>query len=71
MPSCTDSDAGLDYDTAGIVTEENNGNRFITWDTCRGDQTLAEASCQNSSTSIRFYNCPAGCDTGKCRHTSP
>jgi len=71
MSFCTDSDAGLNYDTVGHVTEEMNGNRTVTWDQCRDAQTLAETYCDSSGiTAIQEHGCPQGCDAGKCRRAS-
>jgi cysteine-rich repeat protein len=70
MTFCTDSDAGLNYNTVGNVIEEIDGNRTITWDQCRDAQTLAEAYCEASSVATQLYGCPQGCDAGKCRNFS-
>jgi hypothetical protein len=70
MTFCTDSDAGLNYNTVGNVTEEVGGMRYITWDTCRDAQTLAEAYCDSTGTAVEEHGCPQGCDAGKCRNTS-
>ncbi len=62
---CWETDAGKDYFNYG-KTYRGDGSPLR--DFCRGDQ-LIEYYCDGDSRQMKAYNCPYGCDDGRClRH---
>jgi len=59
-PTCTDSDGGLDYFTAGTVSD---GTRTFD-DTCYGT-TLIEFYCSGNNPTRQKFLCPGSCLTTK------
>ncbi|MBU1704611.1 MAG: hypothetical protein KJ922_04560, partial [Nanoarchaeota archaeon] len=59
--SCTDSDSGRDYYTAGYVQEYG----ITVSDYCTDSYTVKELYCDGTSRSTT-YRCPDGCRDGKC-----
>lgn len=57
--TCSDSDGGRDYITAGTVTKGIRVNS----DLCINDTTLREWYCSSNQVESVDYTCPAGCNT--------
>ncbi len=68
--SCIDSDEGKDYYTKGSTEGIHFENKFFYEDECisEGNYNLMERFCdEESRPHDQFYQCPAGCENGKCK----
>ena len=68
---CTDTDNGLNYDIAGIVTYQIGKNPIIYSDKCLAPSrwskyNLLEYYCRNNWVHSQKYICPEGCREGAC-----
>ncbi len=66
-PYCIDSDRGLNYSVFGNVTQYSFGRVLSYNDSCLNNKTLAERYCNRWQTSYFRYNCPNGCENGRCK----
>ncbi|MEM3450066.1 MAG: hypothetical protein QW439_00640 [Candidatus Woesearchaeota archaeon] len=64
-PTCTDSDNGLSYSTAGRVTITNSSGTFEFSDSCAAN-ILTEYYCEGSSVKNETHNCDGQCIEGAC-----
>jgi len=62
VPSCTDSDSGVDEDVAGTVTDSSGAHR----DACSGN-TLTEYYCQDNNAVNQTIVCSYQCKNGACK----
>ena len=67
--SCTDTDAGINYNQLGTVTISNSNGANTFTDKCSGESTtLQEYSCSSGVAALTWYTCPSGnaCVNGAC-----
>ncbi len=64
--TCADSDGGVAYNTYGAVSGDYDGRWYTHADVCE-DNVLYENSCRDGQAIQEAYNCPDGCDNGKCK----
>ena len=68
ISSCTDSDAGKNFFTAGkLEVTDKSGNKDVLEDNCFPGNRLGELYCITSyEVGFEEYNCPFGCVQGRC-----
>lgn len=67
LPSCSESDGGLNYHVFGRVTGiASSGSLYNYPDLCSTRNQLEEQYCSGTSRSYRLYSCPYGCSSGRC-----
>jgi hypothetical protein len=64
--SCSDSDGGTDYETAGNVTAYIDGYLRIFTDECVDNTTLREWDCNGTQAIATEHSCLSGCFNGAC-----
>lgn len=69
--SCEDSDGGLDYNTAGMITTKfqmSNGNVItrVFEDRCAGTKKVIETYCVGNIFGSKDYDCSGTCTAGAC-----
>lgn len=60
---CTDSDYGINFDTAGVCTDFDTGMQYK--DYCSGN-ALIEYYCSSDGCKKVSYSCPGNCEDGTC-----
>lgn len=70
MPTCTDTDGGINYPVFGYVYGRNGiGSNYRYNDQCSGS-TLWERYCVGNSPAVQSYGCSHGCSSGRCNPTN-
>ncbi len=68
---CKDTDEGLDYEKAGMVSGRESGKKFKNRDTCITSDLLQEFYCTSTEEpSAKEYTCPSGCKNGACKEST-
>ena len=72
LPSCFDSDGGLDYYVKGFT--EGYSELGVYWgasrDFCQNTTLLMEYSCKDGHDYMSSFDCPYGCENGACKQAS-
>ena len=73
IASCSDTDAGADYSVQGSLVESKESGIIERTDECVNSTALREYYCADASSgegTARIYDCPYGCEDGKCKIAS-